>query len=90
MTGPSPSGPFDVTAAVRFPHDSLYAPRLVRHGGRWNLIGFRDLEDGRFVGELTDPIPVTSVAGTGLVPDAVPRSNSIDATDRLPYGVATE
>ena len=45
----------------------------MRHDGRWNLIGFRDLEDGSFVGELTDPIPVTSVAGTGLVPDPVPR-----------------
>jgi len=57
-----------VAAAVRFPHDSLYAPRLVRHDGRWNLIGFRDLEGGRFVGEFTDPIPVTSHPGRGLVP----------------------
>jgi len=69
VTGPSIDGPFDVAAAVRFPHDSLYAPRLVRHAGRWHLIGFRDLEDGGFVGELTDPIPVTSIPGRGLTPD---------------------
>jgi len=67
VAGPSIDGPFDVAAAVRFPHDSLYAPRLVRHAGRWNLIGFRNLEEGRFVGELTDPIPVTSIPGRGLV-----------------------
>lgn len=68
ITGPSVLGPFDISAARRFPHDSLYAARLVQHEGAWNLIGFRDTEGGVFVGELTDPIPVTSVAGTGLVP----------------------
>jgi beta-fructofuranosidase len=68
VTGPSMSGPFDVACARRFPHDSLYAPRLVRHDGTWHLIGFRNLEDDGFVGELTDPIPVTSRAGRGLTP----------------------
>jgi beta-fructofuranosidase len=68
VTGPSLLGPFDVRQARRFPHDSLYAARLVQHDGRWNLLGFRDTEDGVFVGELTDPIPVTSRAGEGLVP----------------------
>lgn len=68
VTGPSVLGPFDVATARRFPHDSLYAARLVRHDGGWHLIGFRDVEDGVFVGELTDPIAVTSVPGTGLVP----------------------
>lgn len=67
VTGPSVLGPFDIAGARRFPHDSLYAARLVRHEGQWSLIGFRDTEGGVFVGELTDPIPVTSVAGVGLV-----------------------
>jgi beta-fructofuranosidase len=71
VTGPSMSGPFDVAQARRFPHDSLYAARLVRHAGGWSLIGFRDVEDGGFVGELTDPIPVTSRAGLGLAPGRV-------------------
>ncbi len=68
VTGPSVLGPFDVATARRFPHDSLYAARLVQHDGGWHLIGFRDVEDGVFVGELSDPIGVTSVPGTGLVP----------------------
>jgi beta-fructofuranosidase len=62
------SGPFDVAAASRFPHDSLYAARLVRHDDGWQVIGFRNIEDGEFVGELTDPIPVTSRPGRGLMP----------------------
>ena len=68
VAGPSVDGPFDVASAVRFAHDSLYAPRLVRHAGRWNLIGFRNIEDGGFVGELTDPFSVTSTVEHGLVP----------------------
>jgi beta-fructofuranosidase len=61
-------GPFDVAEARRFPHDSLYAARLVQHDGGWHLVGFRDVEGGVFVGELTDPISVTSAFDTGLVP----------------------
>jgi hypothetical protein len=30
------------------------------------MLGFRNEEDGSFVGELTDPIPVR-IEGTGLV-----------------------
>lgn len=67
VTAPSPLGPFDTTRAVRFDHPSLYASRLIRHEGEWFLIGFRDQEDGQFVGELTDPIKVR-VSGDGLVP----------------------
>jgi beta-fructofuranosidase len=29
----------------------------------WALLGFRDTEDGVFVGEITDPIPVVLDAG---------------------------
>lgn len=67
VTAESVLGPFDIASARRFDHDSLYAARLVQHDGRWWLLGFRNLEDGEFVGELTDPIPVTSQAGFGLV-----------------------
>lgn len=68
VSGPSVDGPFDAARAHRFPHDSLYAARLVKHGGRWYLLGFRDLEGGAFVGELCDPIPVTCEQGQGLFP----------------------
>lgn len=68
VTGPTLAGPFDVAAARRFPHPSLYAARLVQHSGRWHLIGFRNDENGEFVGELSDPIAVTCRAGVGIVP----------------------
>lgn len=67
-TGASLHGPFDPSQATRFPHPSIYAARVVRHDDGWYLIGFRDTEEGQFVGELTDPIPVTSKPGVGLIP----------------------
>jgi beta-fructofuranosidase len=73
VTGPSLHGPFDISTARLFPDTSLYAGRLVRHDGRWHLMAFRDLVDGRFVGELIDPVPVTSTPDSGLMP-AVDRS----------------
>lgn len=67
VTGESLLGPFDTSRAVLFDHASLYAARLVEDSaGGWNLIGFRNTEDGRFVGELTDPIPV-GIRDGGLV-----------------------
>ena len=59
---PAPSllGPFDLAAArpVAIPH--LYSGRLVeRREGSWVMLAFVDtLADGRFVGEITDPIPI--------------------------------
>jgi beta-fructofuranosidase len=62
------SGPYDIELARPVAHPSLYAARLVEHRpGSWSLIGFRDIEDGRFVGELTDPIPVRYDQADGLV-----------------------
>jgi beta-fructofuranosidase len=61
-------GPYDVELARPFRHPSLYAARLVQDmDGEWALIGFRNVEDGRFVGELTDPIPVRYEPTAGLV-----------------------
>jgi beta-fructofuranosidase len=67
VVGESVLGPFDTTKAVRFDHDSIYAARIVQHSGSWHMLGFRNEENGQFVGELTDPIPVT-ITGMGLVP----------------------
>ncbi|MEY5144689.1 MAG: hypothetical protein RL745_50 [Actinomycetota bacterium] len=66
--GKSIEGPFDIRGASRFPHDSLYAARLVQHQGTWFLIGFRNYENGQFIGELCDPIPVTATTDAGLIP----------------------
>jgi beta-fructofuranosidase len=64
---PSPSllGPFDTSRAVRMTGESLYSGRLVRdRAGQWVLLAFRNRgPDGRFVGELTDPMPVRWAAG---------------------------
>jgi beta-fructofuranosidase len=60
VTADDVRGPFDVSQAVAVSDDSLYAGRLVRdRDGRWCLLGFRNRgEDGAFVGELSDPLPV--------------------------------
>jgi beta-fructofuranosidase len=49
---------FDIAKARPFEHESLYAARLHDVDGQTVIIGFRNIEDGGFVGELTDPIPV--------------------------------
>ena len=53
-------GPFDLTRAVRMTDESLYSGRLIRdRAGRWVMLAFRNRgRDGRFIGELTDPVPV--------------------------------
>lgn len=59
VPGASLLGPWDLADATPFDHRSLYAARLVEEApGRWGLLGFRDTEDGAFVGEIPDPFPV--------------------------------
>jgi beta-fructofuranosidase len=65
VTGESLTGPFDMTKVTRFPHPSLYAARAVQHEGKWFMLGFINEVDGKFVGEICDPIPI-KVSGTGL------------------------
>jgi beta-fructofuranosidase len=55
--------------ATLFPDTTLYASRLVQdRDGGWNLIAFINHVDGKFVGELCDPISVTADPILGLVP----------------------
>ncbi len=59
VPGESLLGPWDFEAAGTFDHPSLYAARLIeRQPGDWVIMGFSDTVDGRFVGEIVDPIPV--------------------------------
>ncbi|MEU5870823.1 glycosyl hydrolase family 32 [Glycomyces sp. NPDC047369] len=51
-------GGFDIAKARPFAHESLYAARLHDVDGVPHLIGFRNIEDGGFVGEIADPVPV--------------------------------
>lgn len=59
----------DVKQATLFPDTTLYAGRLVQNPqGQWFLLAFRNYVDGKFVGEICDPVPVTAIAGKGIVP----------------------
>jgi beta-fructofuranosidase len=57
--GASLLGPWDAEEATSLDHPSLYAANFVRDGaGGWAVLGFRDTEDGAFVGEIADPLPL--------------------------------
>ncbi len=63
-------GPFDLRRAVPVLGEELYSGRLIRdRAGRWVMLAFRNLTaNGRFVGEITDPMPVSwGRDGGGLV-----------------------
>lgn len=59
----------DFTKAEPFEPHPVYAGRLVLDKlGGWNLMGFRDLVSGQFVGDVPDPFPVTADSKEGLIP----------------------
>lgn len=66
-TATSAEGPFDLSAAVRFPHDELYAARVVEHNDKNYLLGFIDGPRDNFPGYICDPIPV-SLGSDGISP----------------------
>ncbi len=51
---------FDIANAYRLSDDRLYSGRLVRNRlGKWMMLAFHNQdENGEFVGEVSDPIPV--------------------------------
>jgi len=51
----------DVDHAVRVTSEALYSGRLAQdRSGAWVMLAFRNIDEaGEFVGEITDPIPVT-------------------------------
>jgi beta-fructofuranosidase len=72
-------GPFDVASAYRLADERLYVGRLIqRRNGTWVMLAFRNEDaEGRFLGEITDPIPVGWEDGKlrlqgDVEPDAVP------------------
>ncbi|MCF1595204.1 glycosyl hydrolase family 32 [Streptomyces muensis] len=65
VPGPSVTGPWDIAQARPVPVPNLYAARLVQDvDDSWHLIGFLEEREGRFAGELSDPVPVRYSAGT--------------------------
>ena len=73
------TGPYDITRATRLTDSTLYAGRLVQdRAGDWNLLAFRNRDvDGRFVGGLSDPLPVSWIGDrlclAAGMPGAAPR-----------------
>lgn len=62
----------DFNNAHPFEEQLVYAGRLVQGAdGEWNLLGFRNYEDGEFVGEICDPILVTADPVKGIIPRIV-------------------
>ena len=90
----SPLGPFTVNRAVRMTDESLYSGRLVRdRAGRWIMLAFGNRgPDGRFIGELSDPMPIGwATDGSTLkldvvapMTDATPRSSLPHSNWRFP------
>jgi beta-fructofuranosidase len=67
-------GPFDVAHARRLTDESLYSGRIVRdRSGRWVMLAFVNVDrHGRFVGEISDPIPFDPQAASPLSAPARP------------------
>ncbi|MFE4951950.1 glycosyl hydrolase family 32 [Leifsonia sp. NPDC056665] len=59
------AGPFDTREAYRITDERLYVGRLIQdRNGQWQFLAFRnDDEDGGWIGEITDPQPVSWVNG---------------------------
>ncbi len=57
----------DFNKANAFSNPMVYAARIIKSNDGWHLIGFRNFEDGKFVGELCDAIPVSASAELGLI-----------------------
>ena len=57
----------DFTKAQPFMHPMAYAGRIIKGSDGWYFIGFLNIEDGEFVGELCDAVPVTATKELGLV-----------------------
>lgn len=59
-TARSALGPYDLRGARPLTDERRYSGRLVRaRDGRWLLLAFRnEVQDGHFVGDIADPVPV--------------------------------
>ncbi|NNN19260.1 MAG: glycosyl hydrolase family 32 [Acidimicrobiaceae bacterium] len=78
-------GEFDIANAHLLSDDRLYSGRLVRNrSGKWVLLAFHNQdENGEFVGEVSDPIPVTwDDEGHLVLVDALPSLQLVEDNGR--------
>lgn len=59
LPGDGSVGPWAADRAQRVAHPALYGARVIDDGGKPALLGFHDVEDGQFIGEIPDPVPLT-------------------------------
>ncbi|HCU49959.1 MAG TPA: glycosyl hydrolase family 32 [Micromonosporaceae bacterium] len=64
VTTSSLLGPFDPTAARPVTDQALYSGRIIRDpDGQWVMLAFHNYDaNGQFIGELSDPMPITVTA----------------------------
>ncbi|MCU1475314.1 MAG: hypothetical protein JWQ64_7 [Subtercola sp.] len=69
----SQTGPFAIETAYRIADETLYVGRLVQdRSGEWQLLAFKNTAaDGEWIGEITDPMPVTWVDGRLTIPSSL-------------------
>lgn len=59
VEGESLLGPWDLNRARRVDHDSLYAARVITDiDGKQRFVGFSDMVNEEFVGEILDPVDI--------------------------------
>lgn len=70
----SPTGPFDIAGARQLTDDQLYVGRVIseRESGRSVMLAFRNFSSSGFVGEITDPMPLTVVDGELVIDSDIP------------------
>ncbi|RFA17852.1 glycosyl hydrolase family 32 [Subtercola boreus] len=75
----NPTGPFAVENAYRVADETLYVGRLVQDRyGKWQLLAFKNTAlNGEWIGEITDPMPVTWIGGRLAIP---PLLSNIDTS----------
>ena len=67
------TGPFRIDTAYRIADETLYVGRLTRNRvGDWQLLAFRNTSPGgEWIGEITDPMPVTWFENKLTLPTAL-------------------
>ena len=85
-----PGALVDVASAVRLTDERWYVAHVVEHAGTPYVLAFRNAgDDGGFVGEVGDPLPVRWRAdgrGIELVADSRPVAESIEHAPGHPTG----
>ena len=81
----SPLGRFRIDEAYRIADESLYVGRLTPdRAGKWHLLAFRNTAPGgEWIGEITDPMPVTWTDDKLTLPAA---QSGLPATDAMTVG----